>query len=97
MPLDKDQQMALADDLLTYIEQRESEQIAYGIYDVTTTTEEVLDAYHPIDTSLVGIYEPDDLLSALQGLAQESILSASGKMRQRAGYSAVGSQRPSGC
>ena len=29
----------LADDVLTFIEQREAEQIAYGIYDVTMTGE----------------------------------------------------------
>jgi hypothetical protein len=32
----------LADNVLTFIEQREAEQIAYGVYDVTMTGAEVI-------------------------------------------------------
>src|SRR6266540_1420915 len=36
---------ALADELLTFIEQREAEQIAYGIYNITMTGADVLEGF----------------------------------------------------
>lgn len=48
MPLDRKQLDALADEVLTFIEQREAEQIAYGVYDVTMTGREVIDSFQPI-------------------------------------------------
>lgn len=43
---------ALADDLLTFIEQREAEQIAYGVYDVTLTGAEVIAGFRPLSVTL---------------------------------------------
>src|SRR4051812_43830764 len=48
MSLDRKQLDALADEVLTFIEQREAEQIAYGVYDVTMTGREVIDNFQPI-------------------------------------------------
>lgn len=42
MSTDPQTARALADDLLTSIEQREAEQIAYGVYDVTMTGAEAM-------------------------------------------------------
>jgi hypothetical protein len=39
----------LADEVLTFIEQREAEQIAYGIYDLTLTGSEVIRSFQPSD------------------------------------------------
>ncbi len=41
MPLTARDLARLADDVLTFIEQREAEQIAYGVYDVTMTGTDV--------------------------------------------------------
>ncbi|MEI8308212.1 MAG: hypothetical protein WCF99_14230 [Chloroflexales bacterium] len=41
MPLSDDKRDILTNDLLTWIEQREAEQIAYGVYDVTMTGTDV--------------------------------------------------------
>ncbi|GAB4199216.1 MAG: hypothetical protein OHK0022_19290 [Roseiflexaceae bacterium] len=40
---------SLVDELLTFIEQREAEQIAYGIYDVTMTGADLLHDFQPRD------------------------------------------------
>ena len=45
MSLDSDILKRLADEILTFIEQREAEQVAYGIYDVTMTGAEVIDSF----------------------------------------------------
>ena len=42
MPLSDRERDLLANDLLTWIEQREAEQIAYGVYDVTMIGAEVI-------------------------------------------------------
>lgn len=47
----------LADEVLTFIEQREAEQIAYGIYDMTLTGREVLDYFQLSNES--SIAEPE--------------------------------------
>lgn len=39
----------LSDEVLTFIEQREAEQIAYGIYDLTLTGSEVIQSFQPSD------------------------------------------------
>lgn len=63
----------LADDVLTFIEQREAEQIAYGIYDVTMTGAEVLSSYRPVDVMRPPLADRDsDLREALRWLADEA-------------------------
>jgi len=47
MSLDLDTIKSLADEVLTFIEQREAEQVAYGIYDVTMVGVEVIDNFQP--------------------------------------------------
>ncbi len=47
MSLDEKILKRLADEILTFIEQREAEQVAYGIYDVTMTGAEVIDSFKP--------------------------------------------------
>lgn len=47
MNLDSDILKRLADEILTFIEQREAEQVAYGIYDVTMTGAEVINSFKP--------------------------------------------------
>jgi hypothetical protein len=42
----------LADDVLTFVEQREAEQIAYGVYDVTMTGAEVIAGFRPLSVEL---------------------------------------------
>lgn len=75
MPRTDRERTRLADDLLTWIEQREAEQIAYGIYDVTMTGAEVITAYQPIDTALASIVDREgDLRVALQRLAEEVLI-----------------------
>ncbi|MEI8167342.1 MAG: DEAD/DEAH box helicase, partial [Chloroflexales bacterium] len=65
----------LADDLLTWIEQREAEQIAYGVYDVTMTGAEVLGNYQPVDATRPPLADRDgDLCTALRWLAEEVLI-----------------------
>ena len=65
----------LADDLLTWIEQREAEQIAYGVYDVTMTGAEVLGNYQPVDATRPPLADrEDDLRTALRWLAEEVLI-----------------------
>jgi len=52
MTLSPDDLLRLSDDVLTYIEQREAEQIAYGIYDVTITGAEVIAGFRPLSVEL---------------------------------------------
>ncbi len=44
----------LADEVLTFIEQREAEQVAYGIYDVTMTGAEVINNFQPSEDIQLG-------------------------------------------
>lgn len=75
MPLTDHERARLADDLLTFIEQREAEQIAYGVYDVTMTGAEVLASYHPIDTQRPPLADREgDLHAALRWLAEEALI-----------------------
>ena len=71
MSLDSDTIKQLADEVLTFIEEREAEQIAYGIYDVTMTGIEVIDNFKPSEdielTSSTKIEEA--LRNALEELA----------------------------
>lgn len=52
MPLTDRERARLADDVLTFIEQREAEQIAYGVYDVTMTGAEVIAGFRPLSVAL---------------------------------------------
>lgn len=52
MPLTRDDIHMLVDEVLTFIEQREAEQIAYGVYDVTMTGAEVIDGFRPLSVNL---------------------------------------------
>jgi Lhr-like helicase len=45
MSLNSDTLKQLADEVLTFIEQREAEQVAYGVYDVTMTGAEVIESW----------------------------------------------------
>lgn len=54
----------LADDVLTFIEQREAEQIAYGVYDVTMTGAEVLAGFRPLSVALNPTDDREALLRA---------------------------------
>src|SRR5258708_4808131 len=72
MPLDRKQIDILADEVLTFIEQREEEQITYGIYDVTMTGREVIDNFQPI--SGASFPYPDReaaVTAALESLAED--------------------------
>jgi hypothetical protein len=61
----------LLNELLTFIEQREAEQIAYGIYNVTMTGAEALSAFRPLSALPAGNAERTTLLrSALQMLGE---------------------------
>ncbi len=72
MPPDRETVQNLADDLLTFIEQREAEQIAYGIYDVTMTGAEVRATFRPADYYLAAGDDADALVwAALHRLADE--------------------------
>lgn len=65
----------LADDVLTFIEQREAEQIAYGVYDVTMTGGEVLASYRPIDTMRPPLTDREgNLREVLRWLAEEALI-----------------------
>ncbi|NNJ11565.1 DEAD/DEAH box helicase [Chloroflexales bacterium ZM16-3] len=75
MPLSDDERDILTNDLLTWIEQREAEQIAYGVYDVTMTGTDVLDKYQPVDVTRPPPAERgSDLRAALRWLAQEVLI-----------------------
>lgn len=75
MQLTEREHALLANDLLTWIEQREAEQIAYGVYDVTMTGAEVIADYRPIDTALVlDEGREEGLAQALQHLAKEALI-----------------------
>jgi hypothetical protein len=54
MSLNPDTLKQLADDVLTFIEQREAEQVAYGVYDVTMTGAEVIDSFQPSEDIQLG-------------------------------------------
>lgn len=75
MPLTEHERESLAQDLLTFIEQREAEQIAYGVYDVTLTGAEVLSSYRAIDTRRPPLADRDgDLSEALRWLANTALI-----------------------
>ncbi len=70
--MSKDALIRLADEVLTFIEQREAEQIAYGVYDLTLTGREVIDGYQPLDGSpFAGEDRTAQIGAALQYLADE--------------------------
>ena len=72
MSLDLDTIKSLADEVLTFIEQREAEQVAYGIYDVTMTGVEVIDNFQPSeDITLTPEEKPEALREALKQLAND--------------------------
>jgi DEAD/DEAH box helicase/Helicase conserved C-terminal domain len=72
MSLDDDTLKRLADEVLTFIEQREAEQVAYGIYDVTMTGVEVIDNFQPSeDIPLAAENKTDAVRQALQYLAND--------------------------
>lgn len=72
MTLDDHTLKCLADEVLTFIEQREAEQVAYGIYDVTMTGMEVLNNFQPSeDISLAAEEQTEAVGQALQYLANE--------------------------
>ncbi|GAB4423672.1 MAG: hypothetical protein OHK0015_01470 [Chloroflexi bacterium OHK40] len=54
----------LADDVLTFIEQREAEQIAYGVYEVTMTGAEVIAGFRPLNIEFVAEADREFLLRA---------------------------------
>ena len=60
----------LADDILTFIEQREAEQIAYGIYDVTMTGAEVIAGFRPLSVELAEAHREAHISEALKRLAE---------------------------
>ncbi len=65
----------LADDVLTYIEQREAEQIAYGVYDVTMTGAEVIADYRAVNAALPPLVDREKVLAAvLSYLANERLI-----------------------
>jgi hypothetical protein len=71
MPLPAELLPRLADDVLTYIEQREAEQIAYGIYDVTMTGAEVIAGFRPLSVDLAPYGSRDAYVrEALQYLSE---------------------------
>jgi hypothetical protein len=62
----------IADEILTFIEQREAEQIAYGIYAVSTTGADVLESYTPLNSTPLPQDQRDSLVrEALQLLASK--------------------------
>jgi hypothetical protein len=70
MPLDQDTLARLADDALTFIEQREAEQIAYGVYDVSMTGAEVIGAFQPLSAAIPADLARDEAVTAaLEALA----------------------------
>ena len=70
MNLDSDILKRLADEVLTFIEQREAEQVAYGIYDVTMTGAEVIDSFNPSED--IQLDAPEEAIAeALQYLSHD--------------------------
>lgn len=72
MSLDADLIKQLADEVLTFIEQREAEQIAYGIYDVTMSGAEVINDFEPSEDLHLPLEEKTEALTeALELLAND--------------------------
>lgn len=72
MSLNSDTIKFLADELLTFIEQREAEQIAYGVYDLTLMGREVIDNFQPSnDIPLLAEEKNSAITQALQKLAND--------------------------
>ncbi|NER48890.1 MAG: DEAD/DEAH box helicase, partial [Symploca sp. SIO1A3] len=72
MSLNSDILQKLADEVLTFIEQREAEQVAYGVYDVTMTGAEVLDSFEPSeDIQLAAEQKKEAISDALQQLGND--------------------------
>lgn len=72
MSLDSDTIKRLADEVLTFIEQREAEQVAYGIYDVTMAGVEVIDNFKPSEDIVLTAQEKTEALrKALKELAND--------------------------
>jgi hypothetical protein len=72
MSLDSDTIKRLADEVLTFIEQREAEQVAYGIYDVTMAGVEVIDNFKPSEDIVLTAQEKTEALrKALKQLAND--------------------------
>lgn len=72
MRLDSDTLKQLADEILTFIEQREAEQVAYGVYDVTMTGVEVINGFQPSeDIQRVVDDKAGAVTDALKQLADE--------------------------
>ncbi len=63
--LKQDRLDRLADEVLTFIEQREAEQIAYGVYDVTLTGEEIFQHFRRSDSADLPVEERDAALHAV--------------------------------
>ncbi|MHC5594826.1 MAG: hypothetical protein ACYTXC_02450 [Nostoc sp.] len=62
MSLHPDTIKRLADEVLTFIEQREAEQVAYGIYDVTMVGVEVIDNFKPSEDIVLTAQEKTEAL-----------------------------------
>lgn len=72
MSLDPDTVKRLANEVLTFIEEREAEQIAYGIYDVTMTGIEVINNFQPSeDIELIPEEKAEALRNALVRLVKD--------------------------
>lgn len=72
MSLEAESLKYLSDEVLTFIEQREAEQVAYGIYDVTMIGAEVIDSFQPSeDISLTAEDRDKTLINALKQLASD--------------------------
>lgn len=72
MSLNSDTLKQLADEVLTFIEQREAEQVAYGVYDVTMTGAEIIDNFQPSeDIPLTAKEKAEAVFNALQQLAND--------------------------
>lgn len=69
---DNEKLKQLADEVLTFIEQREAEQIAYGIYDVTMTVADVIDEFEPSEDIRLSVEQRTEALNqALNKLAED--------------------------
>ena len=72
MSLNSDTLKQLADEVLTFIEQREAEQVAYGVYDVTMTGAEVIESFQPSeDIQLAAEQKTEAIGEALQQLGND--------------------------
>jgi hypothetical protein len=72
MTLTQDGRTRLADEVLTFIEQREAEQIAYGVYDITLTGSEIiLDFQASVDINLSSKDRSAAIAEALHQLAKD--------------------------